>query len=87
MQLEQSTWISIPGFLQKNKKTERKQSQLKKEKRLEKQYFNKKWPTSNITVFTTKKTRKIKRLESTIGESGYRSRNLPHAKWALYHLS
>ena len=75
-----------PRLLTKiTEKNEGKQIHPKKEKKLKKKCFSKKITyLENIVVFTTKKMRK---LEGIIGESGYRSRYFPHAKQALYHLS
>ena len=43
--------------------------------------------TTNRTYRCVHNKKKIGQLEGTIGESGYQSRYLPHAKLALYHLS
>ena len=73
--VEQSTWISTLGFLQKSEEV----------KKLEKQCFCNKSLIGNIVVLTTKWN--IRKLKGAVGESGYRTRYLPHAKRALYHLS
>ena len=74
---EQLTWTSIEGFLQKSEKGKQR-NPPEKGKKLEKQCFSTK---SQVSLC------KRKKLECTVGESGYRSRYLPHAKRALYHLS
>ena len=43
--------------------------------------------TSRKYRFAHDRKKNIRKLESTIGESGYRCRYLPHAKWTLYHRS
>ena len=52
-------------------------------RRKEKKYTRKR--KIRKTVFT--KEKKVRKLDGTIGESGDRSRCLPHAERALYHLS
>ena len=78
--VEKLTWTSTLVYLQKSEKGKQR-NPPQKGKKSEKQCFSNKSLTANIVV-----SRKEK-LECTVGESGYRSRYLPHAKRALYHLS
>ena len=78
--VEQLTWTSTLGFLQKSEKGKQR-NPPEKGKKLEKQCFSNKSLIAVIVVSRKKK------LDCTVGESGYRSRYLPHAKRALYHLS
>ena len=78
---QQSIWISSVDFLHKRRTSKNKTP--KKGKISKKECLSKKGLIGHTVVFTTKKIRK---LEGTMGESGYRSRYLPPPKRALYLL-
>ena len=76
------TRISSQGFLEKIRRENKATRKGKKVKH----NISVKMTNRNYRCVQDEET-EIRKLWGTFGESGYRSRYLPHAKRALYHLS